>query len=213
MKIGTGVVAHGTARGSGPHEQEAGRAQLLVGALGLQPVAAVGAVVGLVLLVVVVVVLGGDETVLEDAIEIGLDVVGREQLVVLVLLLLAGDARRVRVVGRLPVVVGLVVLLVLGLLGGLVVVLVDLDEDVLVVELVGVGLLGFAVEVAGSSSSSSASGSVGISSSSSAAMSCSLAHLVVPPRTTDLGDSRAEPTRTFPQVRERARVTAVTRAG
>ena len=87
-----GVVADRAAGGGGADEEEAVRAQLLVGPLGLQPVAGLAAIVGLVLVVFVVFVLGGDEAILEDPIEIGLDVVGRQQLLVLVLLLLAGAA-------------------------------------------------------------------------------------------------------------------------
>ena len=124
----TVVVADRAARGVGPHEQEAVRAELLVGPLRLQPVAGLAAVVGLLVVLVVVLVLGRDQAVLEDAVEVGLDVVGREQVVVLVLLLLAGARPALGAGGRR--VVGVVLVLVLVDL----LVVDDLDVVVLVVE-------------------------------------------------------------------------------
>ena len=76
-KIGQASSPTGHAGADRPDEQEALRAQLLVGSLRLEAIARLAAVLGLFLLVVlVVVVLGGDEAVLEDAIEVGFDVVG-----------------------------------------------------------------------------------------------------------------------------------------
>src|SRR4029079_414347 len=73
------------------HEQEAGRAELFVGPLGLEAVTALAPLLGFGLLLVLVGgVLGGDEAVLEDGIQIGLDVVGVDDVLV-VLLVLGGD--------------------------------------------------------------------------------------------------------------------------
>ena len=73
-------------------DQEAGLAHELVGLLGLDAARAVAPVVGLgdlVLVLVLVLGLGGD-AVLEDGVEVGLDVVGVDVVVVLLLLVVVG---------------------------------------------------------------------------------------------------------------------------
>ena len=91
MEDRAGVVLDRAAGGVGTHEQEAARAERLVGALGLQPVDRLTTVVdGALLVLVVLLVLGGDHAVLEDAVEVGLDVVGGDEVVVVVLFLLLG---------------------------------------------------------------------------------------------------------------------------
>src|SRR5690606_7415561 len=89
-----GVVFDRAAGSGAAHEQEAVGAQLLVGTLRLEPVdrlaAAALALDGdLLVLVVVVVLVARDHAILEDPIEVRFDVVGREQLVVVLLLFLA----------------------------------------------------------------------------------------------------------------------------
>src|SRR5690606_26414209 len=76
-------------------DQEAGLADELVGLLGLDAAGAVAPVVGLGRLVLVLVVLGGD-AVLEDLVEVGLDVVGVELLLVVLLVLVLGDLAGLR---------------------------------------------------------------------------------------------------------------------
>src|SRR5690606_9183130 len=70
--------------------QEAGLADELTRALGLDAAGAVGALLGLGLLVLLVVVLllGGRDPALQDGVEVGFDVVGIRLLVVLVVLAL-----------------------------------------------------------------------------------------------------------------------------
>src|SRR5215210_9167281 len=82
------VVLDRAPRRVGAHEEEAARAQRLVGAFGLQPVERLATVVDRSFLVLVVLlVLGGDHPILEDPVEIGFDIVRRKQVVVVVLLL------------------------------------------------------------------------------------------------------------------------------
>src|SRR5215212_154709 len=85
------VVLDGAPWRVGAHEEEAAGAERLVGAFGLQPVERLAAVVDRSFLVLVVLlVLGGDHAIFEDPVEIGFDIVGRQQVVVVVLLLFLG---------------------------------------------------------------------------------------------------------------------------
>src|SRR4051794_13114118 len=101
------IVADRASRGVLPDEEEAARAELLVGPLGLQAVAGLGAVLRL-LVILVALLVGRDEAILQDGVEIRFDVVGGDD-VVIVVVLARGDRTPSRTV--------LVLLLVLLLLG------------------------------------------------------------------------------------------------
>jgi hypothetical protein len=111
-----GVVLDRAAGGGRPHEEEAARAERLVGALGLEAVDRLAALVDLrLLLVLVLLVLCRDHAVLEDPVEVGLDVVGGDEVVVVVLLLVLGALALAGADRLLGVVVVLFFELVLGL--------------------------------------------------------------------------------------------------
>src|SRR5437868_695544 len=87
------VVFDRAPRRVGPYQEEAAGAERLVRTLGLETVERLAAVVDRSLLVfLVLLVLGGDHAVLEDSVEVGLDVVRRQQVVVVVLVLFLGLA-------------------------------------------------------------------------------------------------------------------------
>src|SRR4051794_2302688 len=134
------IVADRTSRGVLPDEEEAARTELLVGPLGLQAVARLGAILRL-LVVLVALLVGGDEAILQDGVEIGFDVVGGDD-VVIVVVLARGDGTTSRTV--------LVLLLVLFLLdcvvGGLEGVAIELlVGEIFLVELLFARLTGLVV--------------------------------------------------------------------
>ena len=80
-------LALGVGQLAGVLDEEAGLADELARALGLDPAGAVAALLGLgrLFLLVVLFLLGGGDAVLQDGVEVGLDVVGVGLLLVLVL--------------------------------------------------------------------------------------------------------------------------------
>src|SRR5690606_28801018 len=111
-----GVVLDRASRSGRAHEQEAAGAQDLVGSLRLEPVDDLAALVGDrdVLVVLVLLILDGDHPVLQDPVEVGLHVVGSEQIVVVVLVLVLGALALAGANRRLTLVVLVLVLVLVG---------------------------------------------------------------------------------------------------
>jgi hypothetical protein len=89
------------------NEQEATTAQLLVSSTWLQPIAGLTLVFGL-LVVLVAILVRGDQAILQDGVEIGFDVVGGNDVLVIFVVVRTGDRLTNRTLGPLVVIIVLV---------------------------------------------------------------------------------------------------------